>query len=131
MARQLTARESAVTVTVYLTDARASGGFDPATAALRLAVTFELDARVTGDPRENVYLILRAVFEQLNIGGDLIAASDYTERYRAGGNRSLSVGDVVVVGESAFAVGRWGFDPISCAALSTALAASTTLSATT
>jgi hypothetical protein len=130
MARQLTARDSAVTVTVYLNDARTAGGFAPATAALRLALTFELDARVTGDPRENVHLILSAVFEQLNIGGDLIAASDYTERYRAAGNRSLSVGDVVVVGESAFTVGRRGFDPIACAALSTALAASVPLPAT-
>jgi len=85
----------------------------PATPALRLAVSFDLDERVTGDPKDNVKLILSSVFEQLNIGGDLIPASDYTVEYRANRNRSLSVGDVVIVGESAYAVASFGWDPVS------------------
>src|SRR5512139_3174672 len=74
---------------------------------LRLAAEFDL-ADPTGT--ETVYTRLHEVFEQLNIGGDLVPAKDYTEAYRAAGNRSLSVGDVVVVGEVAYAVASFGWD---------------------
>ena len=109
------------TVRVYLNDGEDSFfGFKNKFGTpdlLRLAATFEVDERVTGDPVDNVYLILESVYEQLNIGGDMIPAADYTVEYRANRNRSLSVGDVVAVGESAFAVGSFGWDKISTADL--------------
>lgn len=108
-------------VAVYLNDSRASTfGFTPDDSQLRLAARFTIpapaDARAAVEALEGIYV-------QLNIGGDLVAALDYTEGYRAAGNRSLSVGDVVVIGEAAFAVARFGFEPISAAALSAALTA--------
>lgn len=59
---------------------------------------------------------LEAIYTQLNVGGDLVAATAYTEAYRAAGNRSLSVGDVIVLEtneayphRAAFSVGRFGW----------------------
>lgn len=80
--------------------------------ALRLAAEFDLvlpSVRlIDGKPLD----VLERVFEQLNIGGDLVPAEPWTDAYRAAGNRSLSVGDVVVVGEAAFAVGSYGWDAV-------------------
>lgn len=52
---------------------------------------------------------LEEVFAQLNIGGEFINPTAWTMDYRAAGHRSLSVGDVVVVGETAWqcAVAGW------------------------
>lgn len=44
---------------------------------------------------EWVYPILARIFEQLNVGGDMVPAEDYTVAYRMAGHRSLSVGDLV------------------------------------
>lgn len=66
--------------------------------AIREPRTFEYEA--DGRPGD----ILDAAFERFNIGEDEIA-----RRYRAAGNRSLSVGDVVVVGENAWRVAPVGF----------------------
>jgi hypothetical protein len=74
--------------------------------ALRLAARFELDG-------DEPMAMLNEVFEQLNIGGDLAPATEWTEAYRAAGNRSLSVGDVVVLGETAWTVARFGWEIIS------------------
>lgn len=84
--------------------------------ALQLAAEFDLTA-VHITSREDVRAVLATVFEQLNIGGDLVAATEWTAAYRSAGHRSLSVGDVVVLGESAFAVAEFGFEPISTAEL--------------
>ena len=49
--------------------------------------------------------ILNTLFEEFNVGG--LIGQEAT--YRVGRNRSLSVGDVVVVGETAWAVMDCGF----------------------
>jgi hypothetical protein len=51
-------------------------------------------------------LLLRTIFEQLNIAARCCAPpkADWAIEYRRRGNRSLSVGDVVVIGEQAWAV---------------------------
>lgn len=54
--------------------------------------------------------LLDIVYEQLNIDEP---KADWAIDYRARRNRSLSVGDVVVVGEQAWAVTSWGFTPVS------------------
>jgi len=106
-------------VAVYLNDSRDSMlGFDPADAQLVLAARFTIPAPSTA---EEVAAALEGIFEQLNVGGELIAAFDYTVDYRAAGHRSLSVGDVVTIGETAFAVARFGFDTIPAAVLTAAM----------
>jgi hypothetical protein len=105
---------------IYLNDGPDSfRGNNLTTAALRLAASFDLDP-----PQHSVSLspvlitgVLEAIFEQLNVGGDLVPATDWTVAYRAAGNRSLSVGDVVVLGELAYAVERFGFRAVPTADL--------------
>ena len=64
---------------------------------LRKALVF-----TTGFPaRAHVETLLRSVFEQLNNDDP---QADWAKEYRSEHNRSLSVGDVVIVGERAFAV---------------------------
>ena len=89
-------------VQVYLNEAPGHfDGFNPFRAALRLAVEFEIDAEAPhtfGEEAEGVYTgILSEVYTQLNVGGDLYPAEPYTFEYRKAGNRSLSVGDLVVL----------------------------------
>lgn len=109
-------------VTVYLNEARGSFfGFNVDDyAALRQAAQFELDPELTAgaDPM----LILNHVYEQLNVGGDMVPATEWTTRYRAERNRSLSVGDVVVIGETAWAVDHIGFATITTEALAAGIA---------
>jgi hypothetical protein len=60
--------------------------------------------------------LLGIIFEQLNIGGDPefgVPAAPWTTTYRAAGNRSLSVGDVVIIGEQAFAAQWVGWTPVT------------------
>ncbi len=86
-------------------------GFKADTARLDRAV---VDHVILDETKSNpIIAALEDVFEQLNVGGDLVEAKAYTTRYREYGNRSLSVGDVVVLGETAWAVGRFGWDQIS------------------
>jgi hypothetical protein len=120
---------------VYLQEGRDSmfWPFDPATANLRLAAEFELSESevmkatdavrrfgILGDDAV-VRGLLEMIFEQLNVGGDLVPATEWTEEYRANRNRSLSVGDVVTIGETAWAVARFGWDQISGEAITSAL----------
>jgi hypothetical protein len=75
---------------IYLNESRDSFfGFDPDNAELRFANSVDLEGVV----HEN----LENIFDQLNIGGDLIPHSDLSRRYREDGNRSLSKGDVISV----------------------------------
>lgn len=75
---------------------------------LRLALVFDWVCPVPLSAQN----ILETVFEQLNIGGDLVPAEPWTEQYRHEHNRSLSVGDVVVVGETAWACESTGWQPV-------------------
>lgn len=104
-------------VTVYLNEGPGRFfKFDPAEARLLLAAAFELDPKDW--PVEH---LLSHIYEQLNVGGDMVEATEWTERYRANRNRSLSVGDVVVLGETAWAVASFGFDRITTEALQGAM----------
>jgi hypothetical protein len=53
--------------------------------------------------------LLRIILEQLNIDEP---HADWAKEYRNGRSRSLSVGDVVIVGEQAFAVEPDGWKPV-------------------
>lgn len=83
---------------------------------LRLAAAFTLPLRSddTETPLSELAVRRRLeyVFEQLNIGGDLVEATPWTERYRLEGNRSLSVGDVVVIGETAWSCEHAGWKQV-------------------
>ncbi len=99
-------------VRVYLNEADGSFvfGFRPEEAILREALAMEqdLDFTPTGGMFTKAYL--EDIYDQLNIGGELIAATDWTKSYRERANRSLTVGDVVVLdNDQAYAVDREGF----------------------
>ena len=123
-------------ITVYLNESDDSfRGFDFKTARLRQAIEFDLDAvlpdGMPADPPftvesfnaaqaakdKAIYAVLDGIFTQLNVGGDIYPAEDYTVEYRAAGNRSLSVGDVVALDGVPYAVGRFGWDKAMFAAL--------------
>jgi hypothetical protein len=63
-----------------------------------------------------VIRVLDWVFQELNVGEGKIA-----KEYRAKCLRSLSVGDVVVVGETAWSVGSYGWDTITTEELNKAI----------
>jgi hypothetical protein len=69
------------------------------------AASFELDYPEVG----GVEQLLEHVYEQLNVGGDIVPATEWTTKYRAEGNRSLSVGDVVLLGETAWTCSSFGW----------------------
>lgn len=111
------------TTTVYLNEGKDhffgfKNEFSP--AALRKAAEFdqapELIAQFqdTGKPIR----ALEDVFAQLNIDSP---TADWAVAYRAERNRSLSVGDVVVIGETAWAVASFGWDRISSEDLAAAI----------
>lgn len=101
--------------TVYLNHAHARFfGFNETTAQLRMAESFDLElpGHLTGSAV--VDAALNVVFEQLNIDDP---EHIWALRYRLAGHRSLSVGDVVVTGETAWVVAPIGWKPISADAL--------------
>lgn len=103
-------------IQVYLNESRDHYlGFHPENQpAMRLALAFDMADCVGMGTKDGVPVaMLEHVFEQLNIGGDLIAATQWTEVYRRNHNRSLSVGDVVTVGELAYAVGSVGWQRVT------------------
>ncbi len=71
---------------------------------LRLAAAFTIATEIP------IPAVRELVFEQLNVGGDLVPAAPWTNRYRADRNRSLSVGDVVVLGEVAYGCASSGWE---------------------
>lgn len=86
-------------------------------AQLRLAAEFEIDPEfyftLLKTPQGRIDAILGMIFEQLNVGGEFVTATEWTTKYRANRNRSLSVGDVVTLDETAWAVQSFGFRQIS------------------
>jgi hypothetical protein len=82
-------------------------------AQLHKAAEFELAPEIMALRDGQPIRALEHVFEQLNVGGDIVPATDWTRDYRAAGYRSLSVGDVVVLGETAHAVGRFGWERVT------------------
>lgn len=75
----------------------------------RLAGEFDLDEF---DGEKDHYAALEHVFEQLNVGGDLIPATDWCKEYRAAGNASLSVEDIVVLGDKPWYCASAGWLPL-------------------
>lgn len=116
-------------IQVYLnTTAEGFAGFhnEFSAPAVRLATRFTLKDPAVAQLQDGVPVaVLEKVFEQLNVGGDLVPAEEWTVAYRAAGNRSLSVGDVVVVGESAFACASVGWEPLPGGELRRAIDANT------
>jgi hypothetical protein len=103
---------------VYLNHAHARlFGFNETTAQLRMAESFDLELpeHLTGSAV--VEAALDVVFEQLSIDEP---EHIWALRYRLAGHRSLSVGDVVVIGDTAWVVAPIGWKPISAATLSAA-----------
>jgi hypothetical protein len=89
-------------------------GFNPASAVLRCAATFDLEL---ADHLRGPALVEAArdvVFEQLNIEEP---EQIWALSYRLAGHRSLSVGDVVVIGETAWTVEPIGWKPLAATTL--------------
>jgi hypothetical protein len=111
-------------VTVYLNEAAVSffgfKPFKPEKAALRKAISFELDrdirfasAHGKKATNEDIARVLDIVYIQLNVGGDIYPHTTWSQSYRDLGNRSLSLGDVVHLdGGGFFVVSRFGFKEI-------------------
>lgn len=105
--------------TVYLNNgAHQSHGFgELAPAQLAAAAGFTLT--VAGPPStEQIKACLELVFEQLNIDEP---DQPWALKYRLAGHRSLSVGDVVVIGETAWACASTGWELLTAERLHGAL----------
>jgi hypothetical protein len=90
-----------MTVKVYLNE---TGGFMSYTPgdALHEALSMEMDM----PEHRDIALVLESIFMQLNIDEP---TEQYAIDYRARRNRSLSVGDVVVIGETAWTCASVGW----------------------
>lgn len=105
--------------TVYLNEgAYQSHGFGQlAPAKLAAAAGFAL--AVADQPStEQIKASLELVFEQLNIDDP---DQPWALKYRLAGHRSLSVGDVVVIGETAWACASSGWELLTAEQLHAAL----------
>jgi hypothetical protein len=110
---------TALPTTVYLNHAPSHlRGFGVAGPAdLHAAASFTLE--LAGQPhREAITAALETVFEQLNIDEP---TSTCGRGYRTTGLRSLSVGDVVVIGETAWACASSGWDLLTADQLHAAI----------
>lgn len=88
---------------------------------LHLAFEFEMDDLAEPTDRVEINKTLEGIYHQLNID---IPTAEYAVAYREDRNRSLSVGDVVKLGDEVafpFAVERMGFEAIANAALAVGL----------
>lgn len=77
---------------------------------MRLAAEYYVDVALVED---GPFTVLNQAFEQLNID---YPTAEWAKEYRARRNRSLSVGDVVVVGEQAYACEPVGWKPVTLSA---------------
>lgn len=95
-----------------------SHGFgELAPAKLAAATAFTLT--LTGQPSaEDVKGLLELIFEQLNIADP---DQPWAHKYRLAGHRSLRVGDVVVIGETAWACASSGWKLLTAERLHDAL----------
>jgi len=114
---------TAVPIAVYLNQARGSFlGFHDSLEppALHKVLTFDLGIEPGQYHGAAIPDALERVWAQLNIDTPTTA---WGRQYRAAGHRSLSVGDVLVVGETAWAVASVGFDQLSADHLASAIVA--------
>lgn len=105
--------------TVYLNHgAHQSHGFGELEPA-KLAAAAGFTLTVAGPPStEQIKASLELIFEQLNIDD---ADQPWALKYRLAGHRSLSVGDVVVIGETAWACASSGWELLTAERLHVAL----------
>ena len=109
-----------LTTTVYLNDAHASFlGFNRAAPArLRAAATFNLPIPTNTRPQQTaISAALEHIFDELNCE----PTTTWATGWRHAGHRSLSVGDVVVIGETAWAVASIGWNPVPTDELTAAI----------
>lgn len=109
-----TSTEITVEITVYLAE---EGRFFPFTAdsTLRPIYKYEREIDVTVLPKnllERAFMIFNIDPEDIGDEADRFTA----EGYRQAGARSLSVGDVIVIGETAWGCDRVGWTPVTVAA---------------
>ena len=112
---------TSINVTVFLNHARHSfNGFAavPGADDLHEAARFTVEESDAATPGQFITVVCEQVFEQLNIDHP---TADWALAYRLRGNRSLSVGDVLVLGETAWACASVGWTAISTDALLDAL----------
>lgn len=104
--------------TVYLNNPPQFLGFGrPEPAKLYAATGFTITA--AGQPSaDQIKATLETVFEQLNIDDP---DQPWAIAYREAGHRSLSVGDVVVIGETAWACAPRGWDLLTANQLHNAI----------
>jgi hypothetical protein len=100
------------TIQVYLNTGRDWHDYDYSPPSVRLALKFELSDTITHQLIQGLPIAtLERVFGQLNAAyhdrDD--APTSWANQFRRNVNRSLSVGDVVVVGETAYAVTKSGW----------------------
>ncbi len=83
-------------------------------ATLSEVAAFELPEELVSQIADGVPVqALELVFRELNID---TPTAEWALRYRLNRNRSLSVGDVVIVGELAYAVESCGWAPVALVA---------------
>lgn len=99
-----------IPVSVYLNESQDHYvfGYQPGDA-LREAARFAVAPSLL-DARDGQYAVLEMVFRELNIDEP---AEAWAREYRTRRNRSLSVGDVVQIGECAYAVASCGWDNVA------------------
>ena len=107
--------EDMVYVQVWLNQAEDGwnfwNGYRPGDKML-LAAEYYRHTSLLPDPRDerSPDRILNEAWRELNIDDP---TAEWAKEYRANGNRSLSVGDVVMVGEVAYAVAKMGWEQVS------------------
>lgn len=103
--------------TVYLNEGPGHfDGFHAEPAELYAAGSFALT--LPDRPhQDDVTAALNTVFRELNMD----PTTEWAQQYRRAGHRSLSVGDVIVIGETAWACASFGWKLISADDLSDAI----------
>lgn len=96
---------------------RTTGTLAPRSMEQAAAFSLTLAGRDPAQRQKAIMAALETIFDELNEEPTQQWATDY----RAAGNRSLSVGDVVVLGETAWVVAPVGYDRVSTADLATAI----------
>lgn len=111
-------------VTIWHRTAAASSPTDPAVALGRIGRGYEpgdpitrvFDYEIDVDLTDAAAIVVEALAQAFRCFNGFPANDrehDLTRRYRAAGHRSLSVGDVVVIGEIAMSCEPFGWAPVS------------------
>lgn len=88
-------------------------GFDPSHTFVK-AISYDAELAGAVD-KDKLMTIAERAFFLFNVGDDpsFGTPDELAVEYRRNGHRSLSVGDLVLVGESCLAVGRFGWDIVA------------------